>query len=235
MYIFSLILGTLIKIVDDIVDRPILVGALTQHVLQSVIILFFTLITSSDFYFSYASLLVLSFNPGMEHPFWKSLLPVAIILLILTSQYRGNYMIIKLFLCTIGVGGLLLFTHTEDICFPEETSSRKMVSRVGIVVCLLLSTLVIPYFPLPLFSIAPLQKTIGISIGYLMISIIHQSYDLVTVTMGAEAVLEADAAVRGRAIGLRTEGLEAEAEAVEEERGAATRTPVATIQARRIS
>ena len=211
-----------------------------------------TLVSYQDMYFSYACLVVVGLNSGFDHPFWKSFLPLTVLLCVINIPWRGDQFFLKLFLSTIGVLSILSIAYLEDLYFPEEYSIRKIVSRVLAIFIFLSGLVIIQLLPFPRFSHIPIQKTIYIMTGYLLTSIILQIYSLVKEMGGLEAVsgrgvdlgraeaeveAEADAAVRGRAIGLRTDDLEVEAEevAVEEERGAATRTPVATSQARRIS
>ena len=196
---FSVLLGVLTKVFDDVVDRGLPVEGVALHSLQTVIVLLFTLIAYQDVYFSYACLLVVLINSGFDHPFWNSFLPLTLILFLMSLPWRGSLFPVKLVLCTFGVAAMLVGAYYEDKYFPEEYSLRKIVSRVVAVGIFLSGLWIIPRLPiaLPRFSVAPIEKTIYIMIAYLITSIVFQSYDLVTVTGAAEDA-EAET-MRGRA------------------------------------
>lgn len=226
---FSVLLGVLTKVFDDVVDRGLPVEGIALHSLQTVIVLLFALIAYQDVYFSYACLLVVVINSGFDHPFWNSFLPLTLILFLVSLPWRGSLFPVKLILCTLGVLAILVVAYYEDKYFPEEYSLRKIVSRVIASGIFLSGLWIIPRLPLPLprFSVAPIEKTIYIMVAYLSTSIAFQTYDLVTVTATGAAEEEA---VRGRATRGRAERGAAEAE---EGAAGADGAPKADSQARR--
>jgi len=223
---FAALLGILTKVFDDVVDRGLPVEGIALHSLQTVIILLFTLVAYQDVYFSYACLIVVLLNSGFDHPFWNSFLPLTLLLFLLSLPWRGSLFPVKLVLSTFGVLAILLVAYYEDKYFPEEYSLRKIASRVVATVVFLSGLWIIHHlpFPMPRFSVAPIEKTIYIMSAYLMTSIAFQTYDLVTDTAAVEA--EAFDPIRGRAMVRRPEGAAA-AEAAD------TGAPSADNQARR--
>lgn len=224
---FSLLLGVLTKIVDDVVDRGFQMDGIVLHSLQSVIVLLFTLISYKDVYFSYSCLLVVMINSGFDHPFWNSFLPLTLILFVISLPWRGSLFPVKLLLCTFGVMAVLVGAYYEDKLFPEEYSLRKIASRAVAATIFLIGLWIIPHLPIPLprFSVAPIEKTLYIMLSYLITSIVLQTYDLATETdVGA---------ILGRATRGRVEAAE-EAEAADEAiAGTGAATPSADNQERR--
>lgn len=175
---YSFLLGILTKCFDDVVDLKLPVGDLIQYSLQSVIVLFMTLVSYQDMYFSYACLFVVVLNSGFDHPFWKSFLPLTILFCVINLPWRGDHFILKLILSTIGVLSILGIAYLEDKYFPEEYSIRKIISRI-LAICVFLSGLIIiQILPFPRFSHVPIQKTIYLMTGYLLTSILFQCYSL---------------------------------------------------------
>jgi len=176
--LYPFILGIITKVYDDIVDLKLNVSQEVIHILQSVIILFFTLIAHNNFFFAFPCVIVCVLNSGFDNPFWKSLLSVSILLMIISYPIGTNMMLLKMFLSFCAVLGILLLAWIEDKMFPEEISQEKLVFRsllffVELFVVLLLTS---PFVPLPSFSIQPLLITMMIMLGNVVESISMMSY-----------------------------------------------------------
>lgn len=172
------ILGIVTKVYDDIIDIKLDAPENFIAVLQSLIILFFTLTAYNDFYFSFACCVVALLNSGFDNPFWKSLIPVAIILTIINFSVAGNNFILKIILALFAIAGILTIAVFEDRLFPEEVSIEKIVFRsllffgfIGATIFLKLKIL-----PLPNFSFSSLSKTTTLMASNMLVSVSMMSY-----------------------------------------------------------
>ena len=155
--LYPFILGIITKVYDDIIDVRINISEDFIHILQSLIIMFFTLTSLGDFYFSFACCFVAFINSGFDQPFWKSLLPIAIIITFInifnTDIFNSRFVLIKIILCLLAVGSILVLAVFEDKLFPEEVSVEKIVFRsllifgfIGAIIVLKLDILPLPNF-----------------------------------------------------------------------------------------
>ena len=126
-FVNPFIFGIITKVYDDIVDIKLDISTNIIYILQSLIILFFTLTAYNDFYFSFPCVIVSLLNSGFDNPFWKSLIPVTIIVALLNIPYLGNRFILKILAATATVLGILVLAIFEDKLFPEEVSIEKIV------------------------------------------------------------------------------------------------------------
>lgn len=173
-----LILGIVTKVYDDIIDINLDVSENFIAALQSLIIMFFTLTAYNDFYFSFACCVVALLNSGFDNPFWKSLIPVAIILTIINFSVAGNNFILKIILALFAIAGILTIAVFEDRLFPEEVSIEKIVFRsllffgfVGTTIFLKLKII-----PLPNFSFSSLAKTTTLMATNMLVSVSMMAY-----------------------------------------------------------
>lgn len=159
-YINPFILGIVTKIYDDIVDIKLDISTNIIYILQAMIILFFTLTAQNDFYFSFPCVIVCLLNSGFDNPFWKSLIPVTIIITLLNIPYMGNNFILKILAATAAVLGILVLATFEDKLFPEEVSIEKIAFRGILMFVFAIGAIIInlKVIPLPNFSIRPLSK-----------------------------------------------------------------------------
>jgi hypothetical protein len=220
--LYSVFFGILAKVYDDVLDQKILSNPKVVHTIQSLIILFLTLIGYQDFYFAYACLFVICLNSGFDHPFWNSFLPVMIVLFLTGAPYGGDRIPLKLVLATLAVLTILFFAYLEELYYPEEYSWRKVVSRIigsGVFLGVGLVLSDIPY--MPRFGIEPIKKTCFIMVGYLITSIILQVYALLEdedagAALGFEKGLGRGAS-EGAPLGFEIRGAKEEEEEDEEE------------------
>jgi hypothetical protein len=177
--VYSVCFGILSKLYDDVVDQKIIQNPFLIHSIQSLIIMFLTLIGYQDYYFTFACLFVIRLNSGFDHPFWNSFLPVMVFLFLTALPYGGDRMHLKMLLAICGVLFILFIAYLEEYYFPEEYSWRKVVSRIiGSIVFLMAGLFIseVPY--MPQFGVEPVKKACFIMVGYLITSILLQIYAL---------------------------------------------------------
>jgi hypothetical protein len=177
-FVNPFMLGIVTKIYDDIVDIKLDVSTNIVHILQSLIILFFTLTAYNDFYFSFPCVIVSLLNSGFDNPFWKSVIPVTIITTILNIPYVGNNFILKILAATAAVLGILVLAFFEDKLFPEEVSIEKIGFRSMLMVVFPIAALIInsKVLPLPNFSVKPLFKLASFMFSNMIASVSIMTY-----------------------------------------------------------
>jgi multidrug transporter EmrE-like cation transporter len=171
--LYPFILGIVTKVYDDIIDINLNVSTDIITILQSLIILFFTLTSYGDFYFSFACLVVSYLNPGFDNPFWKSIRYVAFILTIINLPNAGNNIILKTILSVLAIIGILLLAVFEDKLFPEEVSIEKIVFRFLLIFGFGIATIFLQMgiLPIPRFAVEPLSKTTTIMCTNMIVSV----------------------------------------------------------------
>ncbi len=179
--LYPILLGITTKIYDDIIDMNIKTIPIITESLKSLIILFFTLTSINDFYFSFPCFLVSLLNSGFDNPFWKSIIIISFIITVinlLQNDIPITKLIIRIFLSIIVLFCFLLFAYFEDRLFPEEVSIEKIVFRSLILIgfCFILLFGIIEY--IPNFGKIPIKKTILILLSNLIISISTMVYFL---------------------------------------------------------
>lgn len=183
------LLGMLTKIFDDIVDQKWPVSDDVVYTLQNAILLLYVFVSVGDIYFSYSCLFVILLNGGFDHPFWRSLFPVTVVLF-LTAVASGDsegWLLMRLLLSTIGVIGVLGVAYMEELAFPEEASRRKRMARVVTVLFMVALLCFLPSLPLPTFSVVPIKKTLWIMVGYLVTSVGIQTVQMAGAASAAGA------------------------------------------------
>ena len=176
--IYPFILGIVTKVYDDIIDIKLNVSQDVIQILQSLIILFFTLTAYGDFYFSFACLLISLLNSGFDNPFWKSLSSVALLLTVINLSNVGNNIILKIIASIGAIFSILLIAVFEDRLFPEEVSVEKIFFRFLLIFGFGIATIVlqIGILPIPRFAIEPLSKTTTIMCMNMVVSVSIMSY-----------------------------------------------------------
>ena len=133
---FSIGLGILMKLYDEITDLQIQVSDTSIELIKVMIIGCFTLLSIHDFNFScLVSIAFLGnyFVGGVDTPFWKSFAILSLVLSILSYQTMNLTKKFVLF------GFLFLVAIIVEPClFPEETSFLKTCIRFLACVCILL-------------------------------------------------------------------------------------------------
>jgi hypothetical protein len=85
----------------------------------------------------------------IDTTFWKSMIPLPLFTLLMTYQnlhFKGTLDLFeKMSVLTL----ILLFTYIEDKSFPEETSDRKKISRIFLILLCTATFLILPYFQNP--------------------------------------------------------------------------------------
>ena len=177
-YINPFILGIVTKIYDDIVDIKLDISTNIIYILQAMIILFFTLTAQNDFYFSFPCVIVCLLNSGFDNPFWKSLIPVTIIITLLNIPYMGNNVILKILAATAAVLGILLLATFEDKLFPEDVSIEKIFFRGMLMFVFGIGAVIInsKVLPLPNFSVKPIFKLASFMFSNMIASVSIMTY-----------------------------------------------------------
>jgi hypothetical protein len=193
MSYYPICFGALSKVYDDILDMSISHDPIIIHLLQSFIIVFLTLTSYHDFYFSFSFLFISMFCVGIDHPFWKSFLPVMIILFIASLPYREDVSWTNIGIAIGATITFLISAYMEDVYFPEEYSWKKLFARGLIASCCLVATYFVDIF-IPPCGVESTKKVYYIVFGYFLTSVIIQFYYLLT-DAGAT---RSEGAVKGR-------------------------------------
>jgi hypothetical protein len=137
MEIIALLSGTIFKITDEILDTnytPLVPYAEYSKTLCTIILsIFLYKDVFVSVIFIIALLPVCFYRNQIDNTYFKSLIPLPFITILLqynTIQYNGvEDTLIKIFI------GIIVFciAFIEDVLFPEETSTRKIVSRFMLV------------------------------------------------------------------------------------------------------
>ncbi len=176
---YSIILGIVIKIYDEIIDLQLNVDNVILESLKNLIVLFTVLLSYNDFPLSIALLTLVLLNPGIDTSFWKGMLPVTIIMSIIS--YSGSFNVLGSFIL---LSLLSLCAYCEDKLFNDEVSYEKLFGRVFSLFVLIgafthdINGYLSNALP-SLFSNTNITE-VGLYciFGYILISIISQSYHL---------------------------------------------------------
>jgi hypothetical protein len=176
--IYPILLGIIAKLYDDIIDMNMNVSPLVMETLKSVLILFFVLTSLNDFYFSFACFIIAIFNSGFDNPFWKSIIVVCGIVTIINLPYAGHNIFLKICLTILVIICILFIAYIEEKKFPEEISSKKIFSRIILVIVfgIIAFAPLMERLPIPYFGKEPLRKAVLILFSNLIVSVIIMSY-----------------------------------------------------------
>ena len=179
-----IILGIVTKVYDDIIDINLNVSNNLVEALKSLIILFFTFTAQNDFFFSFPCTIVSLLNSGFDNPFWKSFLPISIIITLynlfgLVGCSIKNF-ILKIIATLATLVGILLLASFEEKLFPEEVSIEKIFFRILLIIIFLGVSIMLHFKILPLhtFSVQPLLKTTLIMLSNMCVSVGIMTYML---------------------------------------------------------
>lgn len=197
MSYYPISFGVLSKLYDDVLDMGLSRDPMVVHLLQSLIIVFLALTAYRDFYFSFSFLFISMFCVGIDHPFWKSFLPVMILLFLASFPYREEVSFQNIGIAIGATVTFLVSAYTEDVYFPEEYSWKKLFARGLIASSCLLATHFVDIF-IPSCGVESTKKVYYIVFGYFLTSVFIQFYYLLT-EADAEAA-RSDGAVTGRDI-----------------------------------
>jgi hypothetical protein len=122
------LLGVLLKLCDDVFDKTISVSPVVEETLKALLVVFFVLVSAGDFYFASGVFFLLLANPKTDTAFWKAMIPVAGVLMVLNYANESHF---GIFLA--GLALVAAIVYTEDRSFPEEVSTKKILFRVTLV------------------------------------------------------------------------------------------------------
>ena len=122
------LLGILIKLCDDVFDKTISVSPVVEETLKALLVVFFVLVSSGDFYFASGVFFLLIVNPTTDTAFWKAMIPVAGALMAMNYANESHF---GIFVAVLALVGVIL--HIEDRSFPDEVSTEKILFRVTLV------------------------------------------------------------------------------------------------------
>jgi len=128
-YIYSFVLGMLVKLFDEIVDLGIKVEDFYIELIKGFILLLFILLGIDDFAFS-LSMGVTFFGSwlvgGIDTAFWKVTTVIIGVLAVISASPLDHlaWKIIPMMVMPFAVA-------IEAIMYPEEHSLRKIINRIG--------------------------------------------------------------------------------------------------------
>jgi hypothetical protein len=117
-------------------------------------------------------------NSGFDNPFWKSIIPVTIIITLYNIPYLGNNFILKILAATAAVLGILVLATFEDKLFPEEVSIEKIFFRGMLMFVFAFGAVIInsKVLPLPNFSVKPIFKLATFMFSNMIASVSIMTY-----------------------------------------------------------
>jgi hypothetical protein len=159
-------LGICLKIVDEVLDKDILVQELFLEIFKALTLVFLTISTLHDFPFAVSTVLSLGlsyFAGGIDHDYWWAFLGCSILLSILsfTTQSLTIWLLPAIWI-------MPLIVYGEAMVFPENSSIGKMLGSAAMIP-LLMGLYFVPLVPflqqkLPHSALA--EKGILFGIGY---------------------------------------------------------------------
>lgn len=171
-YGISLLAGAIHKYYDDIQDTKAEVSPLFMESVKVLMVTMMTISYMRNPSFSAFFLIIICIYWSLDRidsDFWKACVPIPIITCLVNYDqysYLGVYDVfqrmIYIFLC----GTIMYF---EDGMVPEETSVRKTIIRIGIIVLLLIFMLIYK----DLSSMSFIFSTSLFLIGYLIANIVY--------------------------------------------------------------
>jgi hypothetical protein len=171
--LFAILFGIILKIYDEIIDLNIKINPLYIECLKSLDIMFFTLLGYNDFSFSLWTFIIGLLTYGADDNHWKTFILISFILCIIS--FKSLESIWFLFIIIVIS---ILFLNIEHKLIPEESSTRKLISRIIFLIIGIIILLIIPHFEIWSDYNILTEKTVGLGIGASIISIISQSYSL---------------------------------------------------------
>ena len=127
-YIYSILLGILVKALDEIGDLGIKIDDLYIELIKGLILFLFVILGYNDFNFSSSFLVVFLasyFAGGIDTSFWKVVTIILGILSIYSFAPLDNLWKIPFMLV------MPVLVYLEAKMFPEEQSFNKILNRVG--------------------------------------------------------------------------------------------------------
>jgi len=177
MYLFSIMLGILVKCFDEIIDLNLEIDEFYIELIKGLILFLFFILGYSDFNFSISFFIVFLASylaGGIDTSFWK----ITTILLGFLSliSYKPLDNLLKLPLMLV----MPILVYLEAKMFPEEQSLNKILNRIG--TSTFFSLAFIPqindFFTTNFGDIQFGEKQILSVIGYYSVSICVQIYNL---------------------------------------------------------
>ena len=175
--VVSLIAGILFKVVDEIEDTDIKIAKDYEIYIKTLFIVFITLFFYNNIIntllFILFAIPTCFYVKQIDTLFWKSLIPIPFIILMLNGGYLKKYNFSDIFLFVL-IGLTYIYCIVkESKMFPEEMSERKIIGRIYISFYFILSLLIIMYINSPLLN--HIIPDILFNIGYFSTSIISKS------------------------------------------------------------
>jgi hypothetical protein len=178
--IISLTAGSLFKLVDEIEDTDTKLFEGYKEYIQTLCTAFISLWLYNNAYISLIHILIILplclYVNQVDTLYWKTLLPLPFITFLLNAHTLANVDIYEIFQVSIAFILTMLYIILESYMFPEETSTSKMITRIGLVLV----------FSLLLFLITTNMKNEGFvnfskslllfGIGYLCLSVISKVF-----------------------------------------------------------
>jgi len=177
MYLFSIMLGILVKCFDEIIDLNLEIDEFYIELIKGLILILFFILGYSDFNFSISFFIVFLASylaGGIDTSFWKITTILLGFLSLISYKPLDNLLKIPLMLV------MPILVYLEAKMFPEEQSLNKILNRIG--TSTFFSLAFIPqindFFTTNFGDIQFGEKQILSVIGYYSVSICVQIYNL---------------------------------------------------------
>jgi hypothetical protein len=177
MYLFSIVLGILVKCFDEIIDLNLEIDEFYIELIKGSILVLFFILGYSDFNFSISFFIVFLASylaGGIDTSFWKITTVLLGFLSLFSYKPLDNLLKIPLMLV------MPILVYLEAKMFPEEQSLNKILNRIG--TSAFFSLAFIPqindFFTRNFGDIQFGEKQILSVIGYYSVSICVQIYNL---------------------------------------------------------
>ena len=178
--IISLIAGSLFKLVDEIEDTDTKVFERYKDYIQTLCTAFISLWLYNNAYISLIHILIIIplclYVNQVDTLYWKTLLPLPFITFLLNSHTLVNVDIYEIFQVSIVFILTILSIIIESYMFPEETSSSKTITRIGLVLVFSLLFFLITIYMKNEGFVNFSKSLLIFGIGYLSVSVISKLF-----------------------------------------------------------
>ena len=167
--VISLVAGVFVKLVDEVYDTKIEQLENSKEYIISLCTFFNSLFLYNNIDVSLLHILIIIpvclYSGKIDNVYWKTLIPIPFItslLKIQTFQYTGIMEKLAVFIVAA------IYIPTEQYLFPEETSVKKIISRVFLIII----HIFLIYATDSLSSKAFIHSLLYYAIGYFTVSLI---------------------------------------------------------------
>jgi len=171
--VISALAGVFIKLVDEVYDTKIQELENSKEYIITLCTFFNSLFLYNNIDISLLHILIIiplcAYSSQIDNVYWKTLIPIPFITFLLKIQsleYTGIMEKLVVFILTV------LYIPTEQYLFPEETSVKKIISRVFLIAILIF----LIYATDSLSSKAFIHSLLYYGIGYMTVSVVFKTF-----------------------------------------------------------